>query len=124
MTCHERGFACFRQDEDKAEAAVEDDDPLSWRLRTTSAPNPTADPDPDPLSEASLPSEYSDNAENTDVFVAAPNGHIAGGRNGERPRLESAPAVLLEALGALPPYRCSPLIPNNEAFRFARCIVI
>ena len=102
--CDETSRDCvaarIAQDEDEAEAQVEDRDPLSWRLQTglpDPAPNPTPDPDPDPLSD-SVPSEYSDEDAAEDVFAA--NG--LHGRNGERPRLESAPAVLLEALSALP----------------------
>ena len=58
-----------------------------------------------------------DDAENGDrvssAASAAANGHT-GGRAGERPKLESAPAVLLEALGALPPYRWSPYIRTRQ----------
>ena len=114
---HDLMCACIRQDEDEAEAAVDDSAPLSWRLQTAlpaPAPNPTANPRPDPPLEHSPPPEYSDDAENADsVPAAAVNGN--GVRDGERPRLESAPALLLEALGALPPYRWSPIFKPNRS---------
>ena len=82
------------QDEDEAGAEVEDDDPLSWRLQGGPRAYPRQDPD---LLSDSVPSEYSED----DHTAAFANGHrgTIGGRQRPLTAFDSAPAVLLEALG-------------------------